>query len=57
MFTYAGLDNVRALLTLCNATPEGREKFENSIHHWGVGGCYLILTPEQYKRLKSRTTS
>jgi hypothetical protein len=52
MFTYTDLDSVRGLLTRGNATAEAREEFESGIRRWGIGGCFITLTPEQYKRLK-----
>jgi hypothetical protein len=56
MFTYVHLDEVRYLLTRGNATAEDREEFETSIRQWNIGGCYLTLTPEQYKKLKRSLT-
>ena len=56
LFTYINLDEVRYLLTRGNATAEDREEFEASIRQWNIGGCYLILTPEQYKKLKDSQT-
>lgn len=53
MFTYANLDGVRELLTRGNADAEAREEFESGIRRWGIGACFLTLTAEQYKRLKS----
>jgi hypothetical protein len=44
------------LLTKGNATVEEREDFERSIRQWNVGGAYLTLTPEQYKKLKQSRT-
>jgi predicted nucleic acid-binding protein len=52
LFTYINLDEVRYLLTRGNATAEDREEFEASIRQRNIGGCYLTLTPEQYKKLK-----
>ena len=52
MFTYTDLDSVRELLTRGNATAEAWEEFESGIRRWGIGACFITLTPEQYKRLK-----
>jgi hypothetical protein len=57
MFTYVHLDEVRYLLTRGNATAEDREEFEACIRQWSIGGCYLTLTPEQYKKLKDSQTT
>jgi hypothetical protein len=56
MFTYVNLDEVRYLLTRGNATAQDREEFEASMRQWNIGGCYLTLTPVQYKRLKDSQT-
>jgi hypothetical protein len=53
LFTYADLDDVRELLTKGNATAEERADFERSIRQWNIGGAYLTLSPEQYKKLKN----
>ena len=52
-FTYPNIDSVRELLTRGNATPEAREEFESGIRRWGIGACFLSLTPEQYRKLAS----
>jgi hypothetical protein len=54
MFTYSDLDSVRELLIRGNADTEAREEFENGIQRWNIGACYLTLTPEQYKKLKTK---
>jgi hypothetical protein len=46
-------DRVRELLTRGNADAEASEEFESGIRRWGIGACYLSLTPERYKRLKN----
>jgi hypothetical protein len=57
MFHYIDLDRVRELLNRGNVEAEERENFESGIRRWGIGACFITLTPEQYKKLKdSRTT-
>ena len=53
MFSYTDLDDVRKLLMRGNITKENREEFERGISAWSIGGCYLTLTPEQYRKLKA----
>jgi hypothetical protein len=53
MFTYTDLDQVRELLTRGNVTTQDREEFEAGIRGWNIGGAYLTLSPEQYKKLKN----
>jgi hypothetical protein len=56
MFHYADLDQVRDILQRANSDSEAREKFESGIRRWGIGACFITLTPEQYKKLKDSRT-
>jgi len=50
--TYTSLDRVREILDRANASAEAREEFESGLRNWGIGACFLDLTPEQYAKLK-----
>jgi hypothetical protein len=53
MYQYPRLDRVRDILTRANADGAANEEFESGIRKWGIGACFLTLTPEQYKKLKA----
>jgi hypothetical protein len=57
MFHYTDLDRVRELLNSGNVEAEERESFEGGIRRWGIGACFITLTPEQYKKLKDSRTA
>jgi hypothetical protein len=40
-------------LTRANAGDTAREEFESGIRKWGIGACFLNITEEQYRKLKS----
>jgi hypothetical protein len=52
MFHYTDLNRMRELLARGNATADERESFETGVRRWGIGSCFLTLTPEQYEKLK-----
>jgi hypothetical protein len=56
MFHYTDLDRVRELLNRGNVEAGERESFEHGIRAWGIGACFIALTPDQYKKLKSSRT-
>jgi hypothetical protein len=57
MFHYTDLNLVRGILTRVHANAESWEQFESGIRRWGIGSCYLKLTPEQYKKLNASRTA
>jgi hypothetical protein len=57
MFLYTDLNLIRDILTRVHADAEAWEEFEYGIRAWGVGACFITLTPEQYKKLKESRTA
>jgi hypothetical protein len=53
MYRYTDLNFVRDILTRVHTDVEAWEKFESGIRRWGIGACFITLTPEQYKKLKA----
>lgn len=56
-YTFASPDKIRELARRGEAwgTSEARQMLEHGIET-GTGGCYLRLTPEQYKKLRQTKT-
>jgi hypothetical protein len=50
--TYTTLDEVRALLQRLKTEERELERFECGLRPWGIGACFVILTPKQYVALK-----
>jgi hypothetical protein len=57
MYHYTDLNFVRGILTRADADADAWEQFESGIRRWGIGSCYLKLTPEQYKKLNASRTA
>jgi hypothetical protein len=57
MFHYTNLNFVRDILRRLHLDVEAWEQFESGIRRWGIGSCYLKLTPEQYKKLRESRTA
>jgi hypothetical protein len=57
MFHYTDLNFVRDILTRVHADAEAWDQFESGIRRWGIGSCFITLTPEQSKKLKASRTA
>ena len=52
--TYSTLDEIRELLRRFKVSVDQGEKFEQGIPRWGIGACFVTLTPRQYAALKTK---
>jgi hypothetical protein len=52
-YQFPTVDSLRAFVLRCN--PENVEKFEHSLKTWGQGSAFVLLTDEQYLKLKNGT--
>jgi transposase InsO family protein len=43
--------------TRVHADAEAWDQFESGIRLWGIGSCFITLTPEQYKKLNASRTA
>lgn len=52
--TYLTVDEIRELLRRFKVSVDQGEKFEEGIRCWGIGACFVTLTPRQYAALKTK---
>lgn len=52
MYNYSRIDLVREILRRADCAPDQWGKFEEGIRCWGIGTCFLDLSPEQFCKLK-----